>query len=104
MGVTASLTLPVGDAITSVETFIDVFVTLYGIVLLAYVVTSWVRIPYSPTGDKIQRFLFDVSVPYLAFFRRLLPMAGPLDFSPIVAFIALGAIDRILHVILDQFH
>ena len=51
MGVAANLTLPVGDAITSVETFIDVFITLYGIVLLAYVLTSWVRIPYSPTGD-----------------------------------------------------
>jgi YggT family protein len=104
MGVAASLALPVGDAITSVETFIDVFLTLYGIVLLAYVLMSWVRIPYSPTGDKIQRFLYDVSVPYLRIFRRFLPMAGPIDLSPIVAFLALGAIDRILHVILDQFH
>ena len=103
MGAAANLTLPVGDAITSVETYIDVFITLYGIVLLAYVITSWVRIPYSPTGDAIQRFLSDVSWPYLRFFRRLLPMAGPLDFSPIVAFLALGAIDRILHLILDQF-
>jgi uncharacterized protein YggT (Ycf19 family) len=31
-------------------------------------------------------------------------MAGPLDLSPIVAFVALGAIDRILHLILDNFH
>ena len=104
MGVAASLTLPLGDAVSSAEAFIDVFITLYGIVLLAYIVTSWVRIPYSPTGDRIQRFLYDVSVPYLRFFRRLLPMAGSLDFSPIVAFLALGAIDRILHVILDQFN
>jgi YggT family protein len=104
MGLAASLALPVGDAISGVEEFIDVFITLYGIVLLAYVLMSWVRIPYSPAAERIQRFLYDVSVPYLRIFRRFLPMAGPLDLSPIVAFLALGAIDRILHAILDQFH
>ena|SRR5438309_554613 len=104
MGVAASLTLPVGDAISSVETFVTVFITLYGIVLLAYVLMSWVRLPYSTTLDRIQRFLYDVSAPYLGLFRRLLPMAGPIDLSPIVAFIALGAIDQLVIWILDHFH
>lgn len=104
MGVAASLTLPMGDAISSVETFIDVFIALYGVVLLAYILLSWVRLPYSPTLNTIQRFLYDVAEPYLRLFRRLLPMVGPIDLSPIVAFIALGAIDRLLHWILDHFH
>ncbi|HLX33440.1 MAG TPA: YggT family protein [Gaiellaceae bacterium] len=104
MGVAASLALPVGDAITSVETFVNVFISLYGVVLLAYILMSWVRLPYSPTLNKIQRFLYDVSDPYLRLFRRLLPMAGPLDLSPIIAFLALGAIDRLLIWILDHFH
>ena len=79
MGVAASFRLPLGDAVTSVETFVNVFIVLYGIVLLAYLVMSWLRLPYSPTLDRIQRFLYDVSEPYLRLFRRILPMAGPLD-------------------------
>jgi YggT family protein len=104
MGVAASLRLPLGDAISQVETFVNVFITLYAIVLLAYIVMSWVRLPYSVTLDRIQRFLHDVSEPYLRLFRRLLPMAGPLDLSPIVAFLALTAIDRLVIWILNHFH
>ena len=79
-------------------------IVLYSVVLVAYILMTWVRLPYSLTLDRIQHFVHDVSEPYLRLFRRLLPMAGPLDFSPIVAFIALGAIDRLLIWILDHFH
>jgi YggT family protein len=104
MGVAASFGLPLGDAISQVETFVDVFITLYGIVLIAYILMSWVRLPYSVTLERIQRFLHDVSEPYLRLFRRVLPMAGPLDLSPIIAFLALGAIDRLVIWILEHFH
>jgi YggT family protein len=104
MGVMASLTLPVGDAIGSVETFVDVFIGLYFVVLLAYILMSWVRLPYSPTLNRIQRFLYDVADPYLRLFRRLLPMAGPIDLSPIAAFIFLIALNRFLIWILDHFN
>lgn len=104
MGFVASLTLPTSDAISNVEAFVDVFIVLYGIVLLAYIVLSWLQLPYSLTLNRIQRFLYDVSEPYLRIFRRLLPMAGPLDLSPIVAFVALTGIDRLLIWILDHFH
>jgi len=93
-----------GDVVSSVETFVDVFIILYGIVLFAYILMSWVRLPYSVTLDRIQHFIHDVSEPYLRLFRRLLPMAGPLDLSPIVAFISLTAIDRLVIWILDHFH
>ena len=104
MGVAAIFSLPLGDAISQVETFVHVFITLYGIVLLAYLLMSWIRLPYSLTLDRIQHFLFDVSEPYLRLFRRLLPMAGPLDFSPIIAFLALGIIDQLVTRVLDHFH
>jgi uncharacterized protein YggT (Ycf19 family) len=104
MGVSAMLSLPLGDAISQVDTFVHVFITLYGIVLIAYLLMSWVRLPYSPTLDRIQRFLYDVSEPYLRLFRRILPMAGPLDFSPIIAFLALGVIDLLVTRILNYFH
>jgi YggT family protein len=37
----------------------------------------------------VQRFLYDVSEPYLRLFRRLMPNTGPLDLSPWVATIVL---------------
>jgi YggT family protein len=103
MGWSARLVL-LADAISSVETFVDVFIGLYGLVLFVYILTSWLRLPYSPTLSRVQRFLYDVCEPYLRFFRRLLPSRGPLDFSPILAFIALGVIDRLLIWILEHFH
>jgi YggT family protein len=103
MGGAANLALPMGDVIDSVETFIHVFLAIYGVVLIAYIILSWIRLPYSLWLNRIQRFLYDVAEPYLRLFRRLLPMAGPIDFSPIIAFIALGVIDRLLIWILDHF-
>jgi uncharacterized protein YggT (Ycf19 family) len=104
MGVAASSALLLGDAIAKIETFVDVFITLYSVVLILYIVSSWVRLPYSVALNRIQRFLYDVAEPYLRLFRRLLPFAGPLDLSPIVAFVMLGVIDGLIHWILNHFH
>src|SRR5437870_6647381 len=103
MGVAASFGLPLGDVVSNIEAFVNAFIILYGIVLFAYILMSWVRLPYSVTLDRIQHFVHDVSEPYLRLFRRLLPMAGPLDCSPFLAFIALGAIDWLVIWILDHF-
>ena len=103
MGVTATAAL-LADAIDQAKTFVDVFVTVYTLVILGYIITSWLRLPYSPWLNRIQRFLYDVSEPYLRLFRRVLPAMGPLDLSPMVGLIVLIVIDRLLAQILDQFH
>ena len=103
MGGSATFIL-LGDAISSVETFINVFLGLYGLVILAYIITSWLRLPYSPGLNRIQRFLYDVCEPYIRLFRRVLPATGALDFSPILALLALGVIDRFLIWVLEHFH
>jgi YggT family protein len=103
MGWSASFVL-LADAISRVETFINVFLGLYGLVILVYIITSWLRLPYSPGLNRIQRFLYDVCEPYIRLFRRMLPAAGALDFSPMLALIALGVIDRFLIWVLDHFH
>jgi uncharacterized protein YggT (Ycf19 family) len=103
MGVTATFSL-LADTITSVENFVDVFISVYSFVILLYIISSWVRLPYSPWLNRIQRFLYDVSEPYLRIFRRLLPSMGPLDLSPMVGLIMLIVIDRVVTGILEQFH
>jgi len=91
------------DAISEVELFVSVFATVYALALVLYILLSWVRLPSSL--GPLQRFLYDVCEPYLRFWRRLLPLQfGPMDFSPIVAILAVYAAGRIVNLILDQFH
>jgi YggT family protein len=90
------------DAITQVELFLNVFVGVYVLVIFLYVLTSWVQLPYSLR--PVQRFLHEACEPYLRIWRRLLPMAGPIDLSPMVAVIALIIAERIVVVILEQLH
>ena len=90
------------DAIGSIETFITVFVSVYVLLIFAYILTSWIRLPYSPWLNRIQRFLYDVCEPYLRLFRRLLPTFGPLDLSPIVAILALYIARTVVISVLDR--
>ena len=103
MGLAATLTV-LADAITRAETFVNVFVSVYSLVILLYIVASWLRLPYSPWLNRIQRFLYDVSEPYLRIFRRLLPSFGPLDLSPMIGIIVLVIFGQVAIRILDQFH
>jgi uncharacterized protein YggT (Ycf19 family) len=90
------------DAVSSVEQFLDIFIGVYVLVILLYVLASWVRLPYSLS--PLQRFLHDVCDPYLRLWRRVLPSAGPLDFSPIAAILGLIALREILDTLLNRFH
>jgi YggT family protein len=103
MGATATLTL-LADAISSAQNFIWVFATVYTLVIFVYILTSWVRLPYSPWLNRLQRFLHDVSEPYLRLFRRILPSMGPVDLSPIIAVVALGILAKVLISVLGRFH
>ncbi len=103
MGVSATFAL-LGDAISSAETFVNVFTGLYWLVIFVYILTSWLRLPYSPTLNRIQRFLYDVCEPYLRVFRRLLPSTGAIDLSPMLALIFLIVIDRFLIWVLNHFN
>ena len=103
MGVSATVIL-LADAIDKAETFVNVFVSVYSLVIFLYILASWVRLPYSSWLNRIQRFLYDVAEPYLRLFRRLLPSFGPLDLSPIVAIIVLIIFGQVAIRILEQFH
>jgi YggT family protein len=92
------------DAVDSVESFAQVFVYVYSLLILAYIITSWVRLPYSVWLNRIQRFLYDVCDPYLRMWRRVLPSFGPLDLSPVVGVAALYILLAVLINILDRLH
>jgi YggT family protein len=102
MGVTATVSL-LFSAVTKAETFVTVFTTVYTLVIFVYILSSWLRLPYSPWLNRIQRFLYDVSEPYLRLFRRVLPSMGSLDLSPMVAVIVLWVLSRAVILVLQRF-
>jgi len=90
------------DAVTEIELFVNVFISVYALVVFLYVLTSWIKLPYSLS--PVQRFLADVCEPYLRLWRRVLPTMGPLDFSPMVAIFALVVLGQIVVNVLDRLH
>jgi uncharacterized protein YggT (Ycf19 family) len=100
MGETASLML-LYDAVNAIQNFLNVFIRVYILVILVYIILSWIRLPYSPWLNRIQRFLYDVCDPYLRLFRRIVPALGPLDLSPMLAVITLLVLQALLNAILD---
>jgi YggT family protein len=82
---------------------VSVFIVVYSLLIFAYVITSWVRLPYALSA--FQRFLYDVCEPYLRIFRRILPPLGAIDLSPLVAVAVLYLFERLVNQgLLDHIH
>jgi YggT family protein len=99
--VSASILL--ADWVDSAQNFVQVFTLVYFLLIFAYILMSWFRLPYSIWLNRIQRFLYDVVEPYLRIFRRFIPPFGPLDLSPIVAILALWIVSGLVIRILGEF-
>jgi YggT family protein len=82
------------DWVGEVRLFLLVFLNVYALVIIVYVITSWVHLPYSLR--PVQRFLDEVCEPYLRMWRRILPSFGPLDLSPMVGLFALFVLEGIV--------
>ncbi|MCL4309316.1 MAG: YggT family protein [Actinomycetota bacterium] len=72
---------------TGLANFINALFWVYFILIFIRVLFSWVR----PSGGLITvyRFVYDVTEPYLGLFRRIVPVAGGIDFSPMVGMMVL---------------
>lgn len=81
--------------------FVSALFTVYLIVIIAWVVVSFifslgVRMPYSRWSNAVLDFLRDTANPWLNLFRRLPLRIGPLDLTPIVAIIVLQLLGGIV--------
>lgn len=67
---------------------------IYQVVLIVRIVLSWVDAdPY----NRLVQAIRSITDPYLDFFRRTFPLhVGLLDLSPILAFLALEILQRLL--------
>lgn len=87
---------------TSVERFVSVFVGVYVLLILAYIVISWVPPGTLTSLEPVRRFLRDVCEPYLGLFRRVIPPLGMLDLSPIAAVLSLYILERIVNALIER--
>jgi YggT family protein len=96
------------DAVTTAQEFVHTLFLVYLLLILAYIVTSWIPLPYNIWLNRVQRFLYDVVDPYLRLFRRFLPqlrMGGlGLDLSPVLAILVLFAVERVIISGLELLH
>ncbi|NLB88402.1 MAG: YggT family protein [Syntrophomonadaceae bacterium] len=77
--------------------------TLIELVNMAFTILVWLIIarcilsfvrhdPYQP----VIKFIYDVTEPIMAPFRKLIPPTGGIDFSPIIAVLALSFLQKII--------
>ncbi len=88
---------------TTIADYLSTVIYVYSLLIFLYIVinllfAAGLRPPYSRAMDVVLGFLRDVVEPYLRIFRGILPSFGGLDFSPILAIIAL----QIFNVIVVQ--
>lgn len=76
---------------------LDLVFRIYEILILARVVMSWVRME----GNSLSDFVYRVTEPILRPVRELIPaLAGTIDFSPLIAFMLLTLVRRLLFSLL----
>lgn len=93
--------LPLATVRTEVANYLDTLITVYVLLILAYVVSQMFfgfggRVPYSRPLNAVLEFLRQVCEPFLRIFRSFVPMVGPLDLSPLVAVLVLQIGGRVL--------
>jgi YggT family protein len=74
-----------------------ILLNIYQFILLARVLMSWFR----PDPDNpIVKLLYGLTEPVLRPIREALPRTGMMDFSPLVAFLLIFALQRLLYILL----
>ena len=102
MGVFATFGV-LADLASALQSFVRVFVWIYVLLIFAYVILSWIQVPYSGTMAAVQRFLDEVCRPYLNLFRGRIPSIGPLDLSPMVAVLVLLVAAELVNRLIGAF-
>ncbi|HEC22392.1 MAG TPA: YggT family protein [Chloroflexi bacterium] len=85
------------NPVVTILSILNVFLNLYGLLLLLRVLVSWMRL--DPYTNPVARFLYAVTEPVLAPIRAVLPSTGMIDFSPLVAMILIFALQRLLGIL-----
>ncbi len=75
---------------------LDLVLGMYGFILLARALISWFPVD---RNSSLVRFLYLLTEPVLEPIRALLPTAGMVDFSPMVAMLIVFALQQVLRIL-----
>jgi uncharacterized protein YggT (Ycf19 family) len=89
--------------ITTVEQFVFSLYIVYSLLIILYVLMSWLQLPYSIWVGRIRGFLHDTVEPILRPIRAVLPPLGGFDLSPLVALFGISILQQIIQAVLDGF-
>jgi YggT family protein len=89
--------------ITTIEQFVFSLYIVYSLLIILYVLMSWLQLPYNIWVGRLRGFLHDTVEPILRPIRAVLPPLGGFDLSPLVALFGIGIIQQIIQSILDGF-
>ncbi|MBL7161771.1 MAG: YggT family protein [Anaerolineales bacterium] len=78
---------------------IDVAVRLFVLLILAHIVLSYFMDPFHPVRRQVDRIV----EPMLTPIRRVVPLVGMIDFSPLVLLISVQFVGMIVTSILRSF-
>ncbi|MHB1361269.1 MAG: YggT family protein [Thermoleophilia bacterium] len=81
---------------STVVSFVSALFYVYYILIFIRVIFSWIGLPSHGAFYEIFRFVYNVTEPYLGIFRRFIPVAGGIDFSPFVGLLVLGIIQSVV--------
>lgn len=84
----------------TLERAILALIDFYSILVVVYVLMSWIPQGASRIVEDIRAVLASLCEPYLSLFRRVIPPLGMIDFSPVVAIIVLELLGRLVVTIL----
>ena len=68
----------------------------YSTLVLVYCILTWIPMREGSLLQDIGAVLDRIVGPYLNFFRRFVPPMGGIDFSPVIAIIALNLLERLV--------
>lgn len=73
--------------------WIHIVFQIYTLMLFLRILVSWLPELYE---YSFVRYLFRYTDPYLNLFRQIIPPLGMIDFSPIIAFLCLNFLEKIV--------
>ena len=69
-------------------------IDIYSLVLLVRILFSWA--PPEARDNEFYRFLHAITEPVMRPLRRIIPPVGGLDLSPILLFVGLAVLERLI--------
>jgi YggT family protein len=86
---------------TQIADYLSTLIYVYTLLIILYIVIQLLfsvglRPPYSRTLNAVLGFLRDICEPFLRIFRRVIPVFGGFDFSPILAIFTLQILNSVV--------